>query len=245
MIKEFVIVIVNLFFLKIRIIKPKRDWIKILKAGFIPMLATGLIAFNYKIDVIMLEWLDINFLLIGLFATGVSLAEYSWLVPDIFKEVMLNKNTKRDEIELLNFSLRLAFTSVLLFALFFILFGKFILIILFGNQFVDSYIFTVLMFLAVPFMVFVKIIGTLFITNGKWNLYFKILLFTVLINVFSNYFLIKEYGTIGAAIASILSYSFCGFYCLKWYSSTYSVSFYKLFLVSRSDFKTLRLFFKK
>lgn len=207
------------------------------------MVTTSLIALNYRIDIVMLEEFNVDFILIGLFAAGVSLAEYSWLVADIFKEVLLNKNTKRDEIGLTSISLRIAFSSVMIFAFFFIVFGKFLLVILFGTEFEDSYLVTVTMFLAVPFMGFVKIIGTLFIAQGRWMLYFKILFITVLINVFLNIVFIPKFKIFGTAIASVFSYMFCGLSCLYWYSKMYKISIFNLFIINKKDIKLLRSYF--
>lgn len=243
--KDITIIGTNLFYLNFQLLYPKRKWVLILRAGLLPMIVTGLIAINYRIDVLMLEYLNVDFLMIGLFATGVSLAEYSWLIPDIFKEVMINKNTRKDDIVNLNISIRFGFTAVLIFAFLFIIFGNFILNALFGSKFEASYKVTLLMFFAVPFMVFVKLIGTLFITNQKWLLYFKVLLITVIINIFGNYVLIKTYGMEGAAYASILSYAFCGLYCLFWYARNYKIPIKKLFIINFTDIVFLRNYFLK
>lgn len=242
-VKELTLIIVNSININFKLYWLKKKWLKILKAGFLPMLTTSLIALNYRVDIIMLEYYDINFILIGLFATGVSLSEYSWLITDIFKEVMLNKNSKKDEVHLTNVSLRFAFSSVMLFALIFALIGKFTLAILFGDEFEEAYFVTITMFFAVPFMGFVKIIGTLFIAQARWLFYFKILLLTVSLNILCNLIFIPVFNIYGAAVASIFSYVFCGIYCLLWYSNKYNVNFLSLFLVNRNDIKMLKSYF--
>lgn len=234
-VKEIIIILIGLLFTPFKFYRFNPKWLSILKAGILPMLTTALIAINYRVDTIMLEFYNVKFILIGLFATGVSLAEYSWVIPDIFKEVMLNKNTKRDEIELLNMSLRCAFSFVIMCALLFLFLGKYVLLILFGKDFIDSYFVTLSMFFAVPFMVFVKIIGTLFITQNKWILYSSILTITVVLNILLNVLLIPLFDIYGAAFASIVSYAFCGLSCIHWYSKKYSLPFFSLFIVNKKD----------
>ncbi|MDY0933052.1 polysaccharide biosynthesis C-terminal domain-containing protein [Chryseobacterium sp. CFBP8996] len=243
--KESVLILSNIVRIRFKFLKFRKKWFLILKTAFLPMLTTSLIAINYRVDVVMLENYKIEFFLIGLFSTGVALSEYSWLVTDIFKEVMLNKNTKRDEINLTSLSIRFAFTSVLAFAIGFSILGKFILNIMFGKEFIPAYYVTLSMLLAVPFMGFVKIIGTLFITQGKWIKYFYILLLTVLINILLNMVLIPVLGIFGSALASIFSYMFCGLRCLFWYSKKYNISVLKLFIINKSDISVFTSYFKK
>ncbi len=245
MLKNLTIVIVNSAYLNFHLMRPKMKWLEIIKLGLLPMIVTGLIALNFQIDVLMLEFKKIDHVMIGLFATGVALAEYSWVIPDVFKEVMLNKNARKDDLFNLNLSLRFAFSFVILFAIIFLIFGKSILYIAFGAEFIPSYWVTLLMFFAVPFMVFVKLIGTLFIAQSKWFLYFRILSLTVFINVILNYFLIDLYGISGAAYASICSYSFCGMSCLIWYSKKYSFPIRDLFIIKSRDIQFITQHFTK
>lgn len=243
-IKEVVIIVLGLYLTPFKFFYFNPRWLLIIKKGILPMLTTALIAINYRIDTIMLEFYNIDFALIGLFATGVSLAEYSWLIPDIFKEVMLNKNTKKDEVDLLSLSLRFAFSSVIVCAILFLLFGKHVLLILFGIDYVDSYFVTVSMFFAVPFMIYVKIIGVLFITQNRWVLYSFILTITVILNILINIFLIPSFNIYGAALASITSYAFCGLSCIYWYSRKYSIPFFSLFFINKKDIQYLMLYIK-
>lgn len=243
-IKEVVIIVLGLYLTPFKFSYFNPRWLLIIKKGILPMLTTALIAINYRIDTVMLEFYNIDFALIGLFATGVSLAEYSWLIPDIFKEVMLNKNTKKDEVDLLSLSLRFAFSSVIVCAILFLLLGKHVLLILFGIDYVDSYFVTVSMFFAVPFMIYVKIIGVLFITQNRWVLYSFILTITVILNILINIFLIPSFNIYGAALASITSYAFCGLSCIYWYSRKYSIPFFSLFFINKKDIQYLILYIK-
>lgn len=233
--KEIIFIIYNLMILKFKLLKFNVKWFDIIRAGFIPMITTAIIALNYRMDVLMLDYLNIDFFLIGIFATGLALAEYTWVIPDIFKDLLLSKNTHNDEIDLINVSLRISFSLIVLISIFFLFFGKLILKILFGEEYIDAYTVTMLMFLGVPFIIYVKLIGTLFIVHGKWNLYFKILTIAVIINLVFCLLLINKIGINGAAIASIISYAFCGIFFMKWYIDNYNVKLYDIILINRQD----------
>ncbi|WP_149024395.1 polysaccharide biosynthesis C-terminal domain-containing protein [Listeria cornellensis] len=218
------------------------EWPKIMKQGFLPMLVTCLIALNYRMDILFLEWFHVAAFDVGMYSTGVQLAEYAWMLPDIFKDVMMNKNAKKDAIASLTFSIRMAMTLVLLFILFMAIFGKYIIIFLFGNAFADAYLTTLLMFLAVPFIIYSKIIGTLFIAQGKMGFYLVTLIISVLVNAGLNILLIPCWGIIGAAVASILSYTICGMMCVLWFKRKYMLRWTTLFIITKSDYKKIRTF---
>ncbi len=110
------------------------------------MYTTLLISINYKVDVILLKFLNINLIEIGLYTVGVSLAEYGWLIPDIFKDVMINKTAKKDDIDNMTFSLRISSTMMILVFAFIIVGGKHMLMILFGSAFIGAYSVTVIIF---------------------------------------------------------------------------------------------------
>ncbi|MBC1888828.1 oligosaccharide flippase family protein [Listeria booriae] len=213
----------------------KKVFQTILVTGMLPMLTTFLISINYRVDIVLLGWMNVSFYDIGLYSTGVQLAEYAWMIPDIFKEVMLHKNARRDDIKALLFSLRMATTSVLFFGLLMIVGGKWLIEFMFGSNFSGAYSITILMFLAVPAMVYTKIIGTLFIANGKWRFYFVTLLITVLLNIALNIALVPFFGTMGSAAASIVSYSLSGGVFLNWLVRNTEAKWYDAILIQKQD----------
>lgn len=235
--KNIMIVVGSIYSLrqKFKIEGSLKMYKKIVVAGFLPMLTTVLVSMNYRIDVLLLSIMNVPFYDIGLYSTGVQLAEYAWMIPDIFKEVMMHKNARKDDLSHLFFSIRMANTGVLIFILIVILFGKSFLTLLFGTEFVDAYEITVLMFLAIPFMVYAKIIGTLFIANGKWTFYFLTLLFAAIANISLNFLFVPFWGTIGSALASIVSYSLSGFIFLGWLLKHTQVKWNELVLIRVDD----------
>lgn len=168
----------------------KKVYIEILKYGIIPMLTTLLISVNYKIDIIILKFLDVKLYNIGLYTTSVSLAEYAWLIPDIFKEVLINKNAEKDDIDSMTFSIRILTILMAIIYIIILIFGKSILSFVFGESYVGGYKVTLIIFLGIHSMVYVKIIGTLYTAQGEWKFYRKVLSYSVILNIALNFALI-------------------------------------------------------
>ncbi|MBC1231230.1 hypothetical protein HB816_12270 [Listeria booriae] len=218
---------------------------KMTALAFLPLLTSFLIAINYQADIIILKMMSVDFYHIGLYSTGVALAEYSWMIPDIFKEVMFHHNARKDDVKRMTFSIRLGFTAVVLVAVLVIALGKPILGLLFGADFVAAYPIVVLMFLAVPFMVYTKIIGTLFSANGGWRFYFITLLISVLLNIGLNVALIPSFHIYGSAFASVISYAFCGLTMLIWFKRKYKVPFRDVLFVKWEDIQKVAPFLSR
>ncbi|MBC2194126.1 NeuD/PglB/VioB family sugar acetyltransferase [Listeria booriae] len=218
---------------------------KMTALAFLPLLTSFLIAINYQADIIILKMMSVDFYHIGLYSTGVALAEYSWMIPDIFKEVMFHHNARRDDVKRMTFSIRLGFTAVVLVAVLVTALGKPILGLLFGADFVAAYPIVVWMFLAVPFMVYTKIIGTLFSANGGWRFYFITLLISVLLNIGLNVALIPSFHIYGSAFASVISYAFCGLTMLVWFKRKYKVPFRDVLFVKWEDMQKVAPFLSR
>lgn len=218
---------------------------KMTALAFLPLLTSFLIAINYQADIIILKMMSVDFYHIGLYSTGVALAEYSWMIPDIFKEVMFHHNARKDDVKRMTFSIRLGFTAVVLVAVLVIALGKPILGLLFGADFVAAYPIVVWMFLAVPFMVYTKIIGTLFSANGGWRFYFITLLISVLLNIGLNVALIPSFHIYGSAFASVISYAFCGLTMLIWFKRKYKVPFRDVLFVKWEDVQKVAPFLSR
>lgn len=214
----------------------------ILIQGFLPMLSSLLVMINYKLDVIMLKFMDISYLDIGLYSVGLSIAEYIWLIPEIFKDVVQKRTSKDNSINSINFSLRMSSTIIVFAFLILIIFGKIILSFMFGVEYVDAYDVMIILFLGVYSMMYYKLIGTLFLADNKSFQYFIILLSGAIINIVLNFILIPYKGIVGAAFASVFSYTFIGIIFLIIYLKKYGVSFKNILFVNKKDILLIKKF---
>ncbi|MEK3966613.1 polysaccharide biosynthesis C-terminal domain-containing protein [Paenibacillus sp. FSL H7-0323] len=246
--KEFIIILINLMSLlrKFDFKKVKYDlWITLVLKGMVPMLTTLLVTLNYKVDLIILNNFNIEYFLIGIYATGLAIAEYTWIVPDIFKDVLINKTAKSNSVNSLTFSIR-ASNSILTIVFIGLLFiGKFFITLMFGIDFISSYAITMIIFFGTFSMSYTKLIGTIYTANGKWTFYFLILFISVVINLICNYITIPYMGIYGSALSSVCSYFFAGAAFLVRFKRDYNISAKELLFLNKSDFMRIFKLIKK
>lgn len=214
----------------------------IIKEGILPMLSSLLIILNYKIDIIMLNQFNVDFSLIGIYSLGLSIAEYLWIIPDIFKDVVQKRTAKDNSIDTVNFSLRISSTFIILSYILLIIMGKSLFSIIFGSEFENSYFITLILFFGVYSIVYYKIIGQLLIADNKSKEYFIILLFGVIINFICNILSIPKFNIYGAALSSIVSYSVIGVVFLMFYLKKYKVKLNSILFIKKSDLKKVKKF---
>lgn len=244
-IKELLIIILTLISIKkrkvekVKVEHPIKEYKAIILSGIVPMITNLLIVINYRVDVLMLTWQNIDSYLIGLYSVGVSIAEYAWIVPDIFKEVIINKTARNDSIEDVKFSLRISSTFLIIVFLIMFFFGKLILQILFGAEYVDAYYVTVIIFTGIYSMTYCKIIGTLFIAKGKQKFYCNTLLVGTISNIIINYVVIPRWNIYGAAIATVISYTIVGGVFIFEFKRLYKNKLRDILCVKREDFSII------
>ena len=209
------------------------------------MLSGLLIIANYKIDIIMLNYMNVSYYEIGLYATGLALAEYIWLIPEIFKDVIQKRSATENAVESINFSTRISTTIIIIIFIGILLFGKPAIGILFGRDYIDAFEVTIILFIGVYSMIYYKIIGTLFIADSKSKQYFLILLAGSVINIIVNLGLIPKLKIIGAATASVISYSLIGILFLMLYKKYYNVKIKDVLFIKKHDIEKIKSFIKK
>lgn len=203
-----------------------------------PVIAALLLDFNYKIDVVFLKHLSTDYI-VGIYASAVNLSEIAWMFPDIFKDVLFNKTAKSDSIDSINLSLRYSNLIIIIFSFFIILFGKIVITILFGVDYLDSYGISLVLLLGIHSMSTFKILNPLYQAKGEWKTYTSTLLVGAIANVILNYALIPYIGGFGAAIASVVSYAICGGKLVIHYAKEYNIPCKELMLPTRIEFKNL------
>ena len=227
----------------------KKEYVKyyypILREGFFPMLASLLVMLNYKIDIVMLDSFSVDYGSIGIYSLGLSISEYLWVIPDVFKDVVQKRTAKDNAIETINFSLRCSSTFIILAFVVLLILNKQLFILLFGNDFAESFSVTMILIVGVYSMVYYKIIGQLFISDGRSKQYFLILLAGVIANVIVNCLTIPYYGIYGAVIASVVSYCGIGAVFLIMYCRCYGASLKDVLLLKKKDFAKVKKILKK
>lgn len=247
-IKEFTVGAIALIFLRkdVRIGDVNaREILRMLRRGLIPMLTNLLIMVNYRIDVLFLNAYKVEYHQIGLYTSGLTVAEYAWIIPDIFKDVLINKTAKKDDLDSVKFCLRVSSSFLVIAYAVFLILGRVIIRVLFGVEFEEAFKVTDIVFIGVYGMVYCKLLGTLYLAQGRWNFYFFTLLGAVIINVITNNIFIPLIGIYGAALTTVVAYSFAGAVFLIDFKKRYKFRFTELIFIGKNDFKALRALVKR
>lgn len=211
---------------------------KIFKLGIPAMLMGLMITFNYNIDVIILKNY-VDFRQIGLYTTGVSLANLAWLFSDAFKDVLFSKTAKSNGINHVVLAIKINIILSLIMIIIFGFIGKFVILIINGPQFLDSFGVTLIILIGTIPMIFFKLINTIYINEGKQLKSLIILSISVLTNIIMNIIVIPYYGIIGAAISSVISYLICGLIFLISFSKEFNVKYREFFIFRKKELKNI------
>lgn len=212
-----------------------RRWKGIVLTGIIPMITNLMVVLNYKADVILLQGFQIDYYQIGLYSTGLALAEYGWIISDIFKDVLIKKTSSADNINAVTFCLRISSTVLIAIGAVLWCGSKLILSFLYGAEYREAGLITNIMVFGVFSMSHCKLLIPLYLAKGRWKLYFFILSGAAGINIAANLLLIPSWGIYGAAITSIVSYSFAGLVFSIVFIKEYQVNIKDIVFIRRND----------
>ena len=223
---------------------------RILPFGLVSMMTTLMLTLNYRVDTLMMDYLyHVPHREIGYYTLGVSLSEYGWLIPDAFREVLFSRTAKDDSVHEVRMSIKVNLWLTLFMILGIALFGRLAIRILAGREFLPAYPVTLLLMLGIIPMGWFKIVGTLMLAQGKKGLYLGMLSISVLVNIVCNLLTIPVWGKMGAAAASVASYTAAGILFLLYFVRKYRILIRDVFLFSREERESLsgrlRRFFHK
>ena len=214
---------------------------KIVPFGFVSMITTLMITLNYRVDTLMMGYMfGIPDVEIGFYTLGVSLSEYGWLIPDAFREVLFSRTAKDDAIGEVTMSMKVNLYLTLCMIAGILLLGKPVIWLLAGAEYLPAYPVTVLLIAGIIPMSYFKIIGTLLLAQGKKYTYLGMLTLSVVANIICNCFTIPLWGKMGAAAASVVSYTVAGGCFLAYYLKTYKIPARDVFLFRSEEIARLK-----
>ena len=214
---------------------------KIVPFGFISMITTLMLTLNYRVDVLMMDYLyGIAEAEIGFYSLGVSLSEYGWLIPDAFREVLFSRTAKDDAIGEVTMSMKVNLYLTFFMIAGILVLGKPAIWLLAGKDYLPAYSVTVMMIVGIVPMSYFKIIGTLLLAKGKKYVYLFMLTGSVVANILTNLITIPLWGKLGAAMSSVVSYTVAGGLFLLYYVRTFNVPLRDVFLFKPEELAMLR-----
>ena len=236
----FIFCLFNIFKKKFRFHPTFRGIMPYIKYGIIPMFTIVLMEINYKMDVLMLEWFKITKADIGVYSLGVMLSQKVLLIPDALKDVLLSKLVSGKNTEEVCKICRISFTITFIIEIVVLLFGKQIIFLFYGEEYANAYLTTVIICAGVIGMVFYKMIYSFNVVIGYKNTNLLILGISAFLNVALNALLIPVIGSNGAAVASLVSYLFCGVSFIVFFCRKTHVSLKDILLIRKTDLLLLK-----
>ena len=214
---------------------------KIVPFGIVSMITTLMVTLNYRVDTLMMGYMfgvpDVE---IGYYTLGVSLSEYGWLIPDAFREVLFSRTAKDDAIGEVTMSMKVNLYLTLCMIVGILLLGKLVIWMLAGAEYLPACPVTVLLIAGIIPMSYFKIIGTLLLAQGKKYTYLGMLTLSVVANIICNMFTIPLWGKMGAAAASVVSYTVAGGCFLAYYLRSYKIPARDVFLFKPEEIARLK-----
>lgn len=200
---------------------------KIARFGLPTAVLGLLISCNYNIDVVILNVLNSNSFEVGVFGVAYTLSNMLWFIPDAFKEYVYHKSARGD-IECVTMVLVAANMCICgLICIAFAIFGEQLLGLLYGEEYRTAFSTTMTVFIGIIPMIAFKLIHPIYVNAGKAPIVAKLLIFSVIANVIAAFILIPPHGAYGAALATVFSYSLCGF--------MFTIRFVKDYKITKED----------
>jgi len=212
---------------------------QILRFGFLPMLSLLLVTFNYTLDIFFLKRLGTDREL-SIYTLSALIINYVWVIPNAFKEVLTSKFARANDEEAVRLCVKCPAILTLIVLVAFALVGKPLISLVFGDAFSPAWQVTLILFVGAFPMILYKMMGVVFLTEGKRMLYFMPLLISAAVNAAANLYAIPRFGMYGAALSSVLSYSLCGCLFLFLYCREKQVRAKDYILPTRADLKAMR-----
>lgn len=212
---------------------------KILSLGLIYAFSVLMINLNYKIDIIILQYMSTNFET-GIYFRGASLTEYLWQIPMIFSTIIfarsaISKNSKAFSVKILQL-LRISFLVISCISFILFIFSENIILLMYGKEFLRSTLVVKLLLPGVVLLTLFKVANMDLAGKGKPLVALKAMMPALFINIVLNIITIPQFGANGAAFSSTISYAFASILFIYLYSKEINVSIIEIVKFRSSDF---------
>ncbi|MBK7174498.1 MAG: polysaccharide biosynthesis C-terminal domain-containing protein [Bacteroidales bacterium] len=216
--------------------------------GIVYALAVVVMQLNYRVDLILLQQLS-TIKEVGYYSLGVAISDKLWQLPNAIGLVVMSRSANATDETALNRDvaslLRQSFLLVLFVAVLLWLIIPWLLPLLFGEQFGPSIAIVRWMLPGILMFVVVRILMGRFAGQGQPLMLIMVFVPALLINVLLNFLWIPDYGGIGAAWASNVSYSIGAVVLLMVFSLKMKIPLKEILLFQAKDFKVIQTIWKK
>jgi len=173
---------------------------------------TNLVAFiNYRADMFLLNIFSTP-IDVGIYYIGIQIVERMWILSSSMSTVLFPRfvklqNDSKTRVLLITKAFRIVFLLTLLISILLIITGYYLIELIFGKQYIDSYVAIIILIPGVVFGAGSRILANSIAAKGKPELNMYTSLIAMVLNIFLNILFIPIYGFLGAALATSISYS--------------------------------------
>jgi len=209
------------------------------KIGITYAVAVVIMQLNYRVDILLLQELS-TMKEVGYYSLGVAISDKLWQLPSAIGLVVMSRSANVDDTGRLDRDVaklvRISFLIVLLSAIVLWLVIPYLLPLFYGIKFAPSIGVVRLMLPGIIMFVIVRILSGRFAGSGQPKLLIGLFVPVLLVNIILNLFWIPEYGSLGAAMATNVSYTLGAIGMLILFSVKMKIPFMELINYKRSDF---------
>lgn len=224
---------------KIRISWDKEVISGLAKIGIAYAVAVVIMQLNYRVDILLLQELS-TMKEVGYYSLGVAISDKLWQLPSAIGLVVMSRSANVEDTSRLDRDVaklvRISFLIVLLSAIVLWVVIPYLLPLFYGIKFAPSIGVVRLMLPGIIMFVIVRILSGRFAGSGQPKLLIGLFVPVLLVNIILNLFWIPEYGSLGAAMATNLSYTLGAIGILILFSVKMKIPFTELIIYKRSDF---------
>lgn len=209
------------------ILRPKIYYDNIIKlARYGSKIIIGNIALilNLQLDILILGILSFSSE-VGVYSVGIKFSNIILLIPNVVGPILYS-HWSTDDVKLENVLsvLRPVFQLTFTLAVIVGIFSKFVIPFLYGDEFLNAIWVVWILAFGVGLMSITYVISNVFSTDGRPGVSSMVLWIGLAVNVIFNLIFIPQFGAVGAAIASLISYTTISIATLFAYSHIYHVS---------------------
>lgn len=213
---------------------------KIFKMGIVYALALFVIQLNFRADILVLNLLSTKEE-IGVYSVGVSVAEKLWQLPFAIGVVLISHSAATNNIPEMvkdvSRLLRLAFLIIFAASIVLYFISPWIMPLIYGKAFERSALVVQNILPGILFFVIVRIISSSMAGIGKPWIILLIFIPTLILNIILNFIWIPEYGCIGAAWATNVSYIIGSIVVLIAFARITKTQIWSVIRYNKEDFK--------
>ena len=218
---------------------------EIIKLGLLYAISLFIINLNYKIGTILLGWFS-NEYEVGIYSKGVSVVQYLWEIPTLLSTLIFSRSANAKDPDKFSQNvchlLRLCSIIILLIGAIFFFLSEYIMVYIYGENFRSSAIIQKILIPGVWLLTVFKVLNMDLVGKGKPLIAMKAIGPALVINITINILITSNFGGIGAAIASTLSYCIGAALFLHHYSVAVKIPIKEIIFFKKDDFIILKYF---